>query len=393
MFEIISLALLTALIAGLVTNLLVPVTVRVAEVLRALDTPDERKRQESPVPRLGGVAIMAGVALSAGGMAMSHWGTWGFRGGRAELVALAIGTLLVFMVGVVDDLQGVSAAQKLLVEVAAAWLLVRVGWSFTVLGVPFFGNVDLGILAPVISLLWIVGVTNAINLIDGLDGLAGGVVAIIAGSFLAVAVLQGNMLTVLLLGAVVGACIGFLRHNWAPAKIYMGDSGALTLGFLLAVMSVHASLKAPAAVAIVVPLLALGLPVLDTLAVMAGRFVERPKSTLAERFLRMFKADRTHLHHRLETIAPHRKALVLGVYGLVLTFCLLALLVAVTGNVGLGVGLLLVEFGAVVFVRLLGLRGAARGLAEQKKSWWRRQHRLGRGPRADSSESPGGHPT
>jgi UDP-GlcNAc:undecaprenyl-phosphate GlcNAc-1-phosphate transferase len=372
MFDILSTALLTAVIAGLVTSLLVPVTIRVAEVLRALDVPDGRKQQESPVPRLGGVAIMAGVALAAVGMAMSQWGTWGFRGGRAELVALAIGTVLVFLVGVVDDLQGVSAAQKLLVELAAAWLMVRVGWSFTVLGLPFVGNVDLGWFAPFVSMLWIVGVTNAINLIDGLDGLAGGVVAIISASFLVVAVLQGNLLTVLLLGAVVGACVGFLRHNWAPAKIYMGDSGSLTLGFLLAVMSIHSSLKAPAAVAIVVPLLALGLPVLDTLAVMVVRFLERPKSRLAERFLRMFKADRNHLHHLLEAVAPHRQGLVWTFYGLVAGFCALALVVLLTGNLTLGLWLVVGEVAAVWAIRALGLRRAASGVAEEKRGWLRR---------------------
>ena len=153
----------------------------------------------------------------------------------------------------------------------------------------------------VVSLLWIVGVTNAINLIDGLDGLAGGVVAIIADSLLAYALLQGNLRTVILMAATAGACIGFLRHNWAPARIFMGDSGSLTLGFLLAAISVHSSLKAPAAVAILVPILALGVPVIDTLLVMGVRFLDRPKGRLA-------RAVPAHVPRRPQAPAPPARA-------------------------------------------------------------------------------------
>src|SRR5262249_27384453 len=155
---------------------------------------------------------------------------------------------------------------------AAAGGVVYAGWSFSQLYVPLSGNVNLGILGGLFTLIWIVGVTNAINLLDGLDGLAGGVTAIIASSLLIFAWIQGQLLTVMLMSAIVGACLGFLRHNWAPAKIFMGDSGSLTLGFLLATMSLYSSIKGAATVAILVPVLALGLPVIDTLLVMAVRF-------------------------------------------------------------------------------------------------------------------------
>src|SRR5262249_45772064 len=152
---------------------------------------------------------------------------------------------------------------------------------------PYWGNVPLGLLGGLGTMLWIVGVTNAINLLDGLDGLAGGVAAIIATSLLVFGLIQANTLMVILTAAIVGACLGFLRHNWAPARIYMGDSGSLMLGFLLAVMSLHASIKGAATVAILVPLLALGLPVIDTLLVMAVRFVEKPQGSPVRRFARM----------------------------------------------------------------------------------------------------------
>ncbi len=278
-----------AIVAAFVTHLLVPVVTGLAIRLRAMDQPGVRKLHDSAVPRLGGVAIMGGLGIAAGFAALGHWTTWAARIGGKELLALVAGTLLVFLVGVVDDLRGVGSGTKFLVELAAAGLLVGAGWSFGVLRLPFVGGIDLGLFGPIVSLLWIVGVTNAINLIDGLDGLAGGVVAIISVSMLAYAALQGSPGSVVLMAATAGACLGFLRHNWEPARIFMGDSGALTLGFLLAAMSVHSALKAPAAVAIVVPILALGVPVMDTLLVMAVRFLDRPQGRPLRRFLRMFR--------------------------------------------------------------------------------------------------------
>jgi UDP-GlcNAc:undecaprenyl-phosphate GlcNAc-1-phosphate transferase len=272
------------------------------------------------------------------------------------------------MLGVVDDLLGVSTLNKILLQTAAAVLLVRAGWAFDVLSLPGDGMIHLGILGKVVSVLWIVGVTNAINLIDGLDGLAGGVVAIISSSLLIYALINGNLLTVILMAATAGACIGFLRHNWAPAEIFMGDSGSLTLGFILAVISVHSSLKAPATVAILVPLLALGVPVVDTLMVMAVRFLERPKGRFASRFLRMFRADRQHLHHLLERLGARRARIVGWIYALVLVFCSLALVVALTRSRTLGVLLLVVEVGVILAMRALGMRGAARRLAMRKRT-------------------------
>ena len=344
-----------AFVAALATNLMVPPVARLAVMLRALDHPGERKLQTGAVPRLGGVAIAIGLALGGGVAAVSLWGRLGTAIGRGELLALAFGTLLVFLVGVVDDLVGVSAAKKLLFQLVAAWPLVQAGWAFEVLRLPLRGRDPPRAARGPVSLLWIVGVTNAINLIDGLDGLAGGVVTIISVSFLGYAVLQGNAGTVILMAAVAGACVGFLRHNWEPARVFMGDSGSLTLGFLLAATSVHSSLKAPAAVAILVPILALGVPVMDTLLVMAVRFLDRPKGALTGRFLRMFHADRKHLHHLLAHFGGKRSRIVALIYGVVLSFCALALVVAATGETTLGVVLVVLEFSVILAMRQMGL--------------------------------------
>jgi UDP-GlcNAc:undecaprenyl-phosphate/decaprenyl-phosphate GlcNAc-1-phosphate transferase len=366
MSNILFYALGAAVVAALLTNLMVPPITRLAFALRALDHPDIRKLQTSAVPRLGGLAILVGLALGAGTAGVSRWGEWDSLQ-RSEMLVLALGTGLVFLVGLIDDLVGVSVAKKFFCQILAGGLLVQMGWSFEVLRLPIVGEVDLGWLGPALSLLWIVGVTNAINLIDGLDGLASGVVAIVATSLLTYSIVQGNAGTVLLMAATAGSCLGFLRHNWKPAKIFMGDSGSLTLGFLLAATTVHSSLKAPAAVAILVPLLALGLPVIDTLLVMMVRFLDRPHSPLAERFLRMFHADRRHLHHLLAHFGAEHTGIVKVLYLVALSFCGMALLVAFTGETTLGAALIILEFSVVFAMRRMGITMAARKLAEAQR--------------------------
>src|SRR5207237_536347 len=197
--------------------------------------------------------------------------------------------------------------------------------------------------------------------------LAGGVAAIIATSLLIFAWIQGNALTVLLMFATVGACLGFLRHNWAPAKVYMGDSGSLTLGFLLAVMSLHGSIKGATTVAILVPILALGLPVIDTLLVMAVRFVEKPQGSYVRRFARMFQADRNHLHHLMAYIAPERKHIVLVIYFVAGCFCAMALIASVSRSAVLGSVLVIVEIVVVFLMRSAGVRHKARAISLKQR--------------------------
>ncbi len=359
---------LAAVIAAVATHLLVPLVARLAVMLRALDHPEPggRKQQLTAVPRLGGVAILVGIVLGVGSVAALEWNRVLANANRRELLALILGTLMVFLVGVVDDLVGVSAGKKFLLECCAAILLVSVGWSFQVVQFFGLGEVQLGIFNGVVSVLWIVGVTNAINLLDGLDGLAGGVVAIISLSLLTYAVLQDQGGSVLLMGATAGSCIGFLRHNWEPAKIFMGDSGSLTLGFLLAAVSVHSALKTPATLAILVPVLALGIPVIDTLLVMSVRFLRRSPVPLplSDRFWQMFHADRNHLHHLMSHLDNNRQRVVTVIYAVVLLFCLASLLVATRRNLGLGIAIIVSQFLVVFFIRRQGMAAAHRRSAE-----------------------------
>ncbi len=367
MLEVAVAAALAALIAGVVTGAMVPFATKIAFAVRAVDYPGGRKFHGGAVPRLGGVAIGIGLAFGAGAVALMRWSTWGGRVSRIELAALLIATAMVFTVGLVDDIVGVSVAKKFLVEFAAAVLIVYAGWWFSVLGVPGGGEIGLGVMGGVVTVLWIVGVANAINLFDGLDGLAGGVVAIVAGSMLAYSLIQGSVLTSVLMGAVLGACLGFLPHNRMPAKIFMGDAGALTLGFLLGAMSVHGSLKSSAAVAILIPVLALGIPVMDTLVVMTVRFLERPKGHAVERLLRIFRADRNHVHHLMQRHGASRPTVVRMLYLFVLVSCGMALTVGLTKSSGLGVTLVIVEAAAILLVRTLGFARFTRALADDQR--------------------------
>ena len=294
--------------------LLTPAVVRLALRLKAVDLPGGRKRHRGAMPRLGGIAIVASIAiclgpslllLKDGGLAISPMEVLGFTAAAA----------IIFGVGLTDDIRGLGPLQKLFFQLLAASIVVAIGWEFSALRLPGEGRFALGAVAPVVSVLWIVGVTNAINFIDGLDGLAAGIVAIIASSMLLLAVLQSSPETVIVTACIVGACVGFLRHNWRPAKIYMGDSGSLTLGFVLAAVTLRSSVKASAAVAILVPILALGLPVIDTLLVMWYRFLRGHRRM--NRVARIFHGDRKHLHHLLLETHTERSKVMLTLFGLV----------------------------------------------------------------------------
>ncbi len=353
-------ALAAAAIAALVTSLMVPVVSTLSVVLRALDYPGERKLHADPTPRLGGLAVGAGLLFGVGLVAMARWATWGGRISRSELAVVLLGTVMVFLVGLADDVVGVPPLQKILVETAAAGIVVATGLRFSVVSPPGGNGLALGILAGVATVLWTVGATNAFNLIDGLDGLAGGVAAIISLTLLVCAVLQGHRFTVVLLAGLAGACLGFLRHNWEPARIFLGDAGSLTVGFLLAIAAVQASIKTSAAVAILVPLLVLGLPVMDTLLVMIVRFFGLSRATLRARLVRLGVADLQHVHYLLAEHAHSRHKAVAWLHVVTLAFCALAIAVLVTKNALVGVLLVGLEFLAVLGLRTVGMASRLR---------------------------------
>ena len=294
-----SLALLTsaAFTIALVTALLItPMVRRLASHVGMLDEMGERRMHEVPKPRIGGIAVYLGFALAlfvATGIAITRG-----RFGNVEvhaLLGLLFGGTMIVCVGLWDDIMGLRPRYKLLAQVAVALLLMLYGPDFRIHGTanPFHHGHWLdfsGFLGVALSLLWYLGMMNAINFVDGLDGLLAGLTAI-SGTFLfAIAVTKGHSVVALVLAALVGAVIGFLPYNFNPAKIILGDSGALFIGFIFAAASVVGDAKSAVTISLVVPALVLALPIVDTAAAIIRR--TRAGKNITE-------ADREHFHHVL----------------------------------------------------------------------------------------------
>lgn len=300
-------------VAAFVTLLVTPLVRGYAIRHGLVQKPRVRDIHTKPVPRLGGIALFSGVIVAIGVQALGEiylgWGGMISGGGtvRTRMTGVLIGFVVIFIVGLIDDLRPLSPGWKLVGQIAAASVLVVFGLRIEYVGNPFGGGlIELGFLAIPITLLYVVAFTNIVNLIDGLDGLAAGVTAISAVSFLAIAA-QGNRLeAAAVAAALIGACAGFVRYNFHPASIIMGDSGALFLGFVLASVSLMGVLKSTAAIALAVPLLIMGVPIADTASAIIRRVAHRRP---------IGEADRGHIHHRLLGRGFDQRQTVLIIYG------------------------------------------------------------------------------
>jgi UDP-GlcNAc:undecaprenyl-phosphate GlcNAc-1-phosphate transferase len=301
-------ALGALLVSALMCALLLPQAARLAVRLGAVDQPGGRRLHRAPVPRLGGVAVVAATAVTCLLGALFGGLPEGFFQ-NPQNVALLAGAALVFAVGLVDDVRGASPQLKLVVQVVAALLVVGAGGLAErvalVRGVP---ALPLDGLMPLLLLLWIVGVTNAFNLIDGLDGLAA-VCAVVA---LATMVVSGGVLdqatTFVFVAALLGALLAFLRRNWHPATMFLGDAGSMTLGFVLAVRAISSASGQDGTLHALVPLAALAYPVLDTATAILRRWLRGHSFS---------RADGRHIHHQMVTIGMSvpRAVRVLGAVG------------------------------------------------------------------------------
>jgi UDP-GlcNAc:undecaprenyl-phosphate GlcNAc-1-phosphate transferase len=257
------------------------------------------------VAMLLGLVVTAALDLATGGDLL--------RSNSSYVAGIVVGTSLLFVTGLVDDIRGLTPLSKLLVQLLAASIAYFLGFQVLRIGFgPEFG-IDLGWLSLPVTLIWIVGVTNAFNLIDGLDGLATGVALVALSTTAVAAQMLGNTEVVVVCLALIGALIGFLRYNFNPARIFLGDSGSLFIGFLLAILSVHGSMKSATAVLVLVPLSALALPLLDTTLAIGRRWL---------RGVPLSSADSRHIHHRLLAIGFTHRASV------ILLYCVAALLAA-----------------------------------------------------------------
>ena len=270
---------------------------RSSEHIGVVDLPDERRQHRDPTPRLGGLAIIFGFGFPLLLMAANPQAAALVTKNLSYLFAVLAGGSLIVGLGVYDDLVGANAPKKFLVQTAAAIILVVFGFQFDLVSLAG-REFQLGLLGSVASVIWIVGVINAVNFIDGMDSLATVVAITTAVSFIVIAVLRGDAFSLVIMTALAGSLIGFYPWNKPPAKIFMGDTGSMFIGLILAAGSIAEPSKSPTAIIIGGPIIALALPVLDTLIVMKRRFTGDPAS-FTKRISRVFTADREHIHHVL----------------------------------------------------------------------------------------------
>lgn len=281
MFNSVYIQVFIALIcAGLIALTVTPIVRVLAYKIGAVDIPkDNRRMHKKPMPLLGGLSIFIGFSITA----------LIFCDPTPKFLAAWIGGLIIILIGILDDIYALNPWVKLLGQVIAAAIVVSVGVRIEFINL--FGHyIKFGIFSIPITILWIAGMTNAINLIDGLDGLACGVSAICSTSLLIVTLMHAELDVAMLTAILTGACIGFLPFNINPAKIFMGDTGALFLGYMMSVLSIIGVFKTTAMVSFFIPVIIFGYPLFDTVFAFVRRILNGRSP---------FSADRGHLHHRI----------------------------------------------------------------------------------------------
>lgn len=346
-------------VATIVAALVTPLVRLLALHLGAVSVPGGRHHHGRKIPRLGGIGIFVAIlapiaALLATESSVAALLRHDWQRGSAMLA----GGVAMCALGALDDTRRIRALIKLYVQIGVAVLAWTGGFRILAIEVPFVGVLSMGIFALPVTVAWIVGITNAINLIDGLDGLAAGVVFFAALTNLVVGYVSGVTFTTLIMACTLGSVLGFLFYNFNPARIFMGDSGSYLLGFILATSSlVGTSQKASTAVSILVPILALGVPILDTLSAMVRRYLARRS---------LFSADRSHIHHRLLDMGlTHRRA-VLILYGASCAFAIAAIGLSLGRNWAIGTILLTMSVAVTGLIRFVAQFGSTFGDKRQK---------------------------
>ena len=306
--------LLAFAVSLLVAYVMTPPVKRFAEKVGAIDVPrDNRRVHDHPIPRMGGLAIFIGFVLSL----------IFFVPMSTKVLGLLVGSVIIAVMGGVDDIVSLNPWVKLAGQIVAALVAIRCGLVFDVISNPnIFAEetyIEIGWLSIPLTMLWIVGCTNAVNLIDGLDGLAVGVSAISSMTMLIVSLFVSEPVVSIILAALTGACLGFMPYNLNPAKIFMGDVGSQLLGFVLSTASIMGLFKLHAIITFFVPLLALALPLADTIFAFFRRILHGQSP---------FKADKGHFHHRLLAMGLNQKQVVAVLYGISAVLGLLAVLMA-----------------------------------------------------------------
>lgn len=328
--------LLALVVAGGVSFLSTPLVKSLAYKVGAIDVPkDDRRMHKKPIPRLGGLAIFLAFLLSV--LLFVEIDT--------QLRGILLGSVIIVILGVLDDIYTLKAIPKFFVQILAAVVVVMHGCTIQFLSNPnvFSAStyVNLGWISYPLTVFWIVAITNAVNFIDGLDGLAVGVSAISTASQLVIALLvaEGNIATIL--AALLGACIGFIPYNLNPAKIFMGDTGATFLGFVMACLSIQGLFKLYAVISFAVPFLILGVPIFDICFAVLRRLAKGQSP---------MQADRGHIHHRIIDMGFNQKQSVAITYMLTAILGLCAVVLTTSGEMRA-----LVLIGSILLVGGIGV--------------------------------------
>ncbi|MDH5717013.1 MAG: undecaprenyl/decaprenyl-phosphate alpha-N-acetylglucosaminyl 1-phosphate transferase [Spirochaetia bacterium] len=288
---------LAFILSLIVSIILIPICKKTAFKFNVLDIPDKRKIHKEPVPYFGGIAIFFSFLLSMGFIFFFSSNLL-----NEQFTTIVIGVSLIFIVGLLDDIKSIRARHKFIGQLIVSIYVVYNGIFIKEITNPIGGgSIDLGILGPIISVFWIVSLTNAMNLIDGLDGLAAGVSSIAIIFMTGFSIYSGNFVFAVLMVSFLGGLLGFLVFNFPPAKIFMGDAGSLTIGFFLSIMCLMTDGKSPYAITILIPFMLLIIPIIDTLLAIIRRTKNKKN---------IFSADKEHIHHRiLELSKSYRKTL------------------------------------------------------------------------------------
>lgn len=303
-----------------------PIVIRLARKINAIDRPGVRTVHVRPTPRIGGVALyLSTIPLIVTVLFLDNNIGQAFRNARMQLITLFGSATFIFLIGLVDDLRGLPVRFKFLAELLAAGSLCLVGVHISSISITEQWTLRLGLFNYPLTLLWIIGVTNAVNLSDGLDGLAAGISAITCGVIVVFALQSGNVIMSVFILALLGSLTSFLFFNFNPAKIFLGDCGSLFLGYTIASSSILCSMKSSALVGLALPVLALGVPIFDTFFSMLRRFLERRS---------MFSPDRSHFHHKLIDLGLRQRHVVLLIYIMTILAAGLGMFMMVTRDAG-----------------------------------------------------------
>lgn len=339
-----------SLIAAFVASiLLTPLVKRLAFRIGAVDAPNYRKVHARIMPRLGGLAIFLAFLI---GVAILYPFLMSVpqpqNTGKYLLVSIIIGACIIVATGVVDDMREISAKAKMLGQLLAALIVVFVGGiQIDYITLPFVGELNFGLLSIPLTILWIVGITNAINLIDGLDGLAAGVSSIALITLAGMAFIMSNMFVLAIAAVLAVATIGFLFYNFHPAKIFMGDTGALFLGFMISVLALL-GFKNVTVVSLIIPVIMLGVPISDTFFAIVRRLRMKKKWS---------DPDKSHLHHRLLDMGFTHRQTVLIIYGIAMMFGLAAIIFSMAKIWGAILLITVILVAVEIFVEIIGLAG------------------------------------